>query len=92
MGSFPTHKAAIIRLYLEGLLTPQIAHNTYHSKHAVDRYIRSFERVRLLSEKFSRHELPLLTGMPERLIDEYLTLVEEHGLTTTDTTTHEMSS
>lgn len=92
MGSFPTHKAAIIRLYLEGLLTPQIAHNTYHSKHAVDRYIRSFEQVRLLSEKFSRHELPLLTGMPERPIDEYLTLIEEHGLTTTDTTTHAMSS
>ncbi|MDK1292834.1 MAG: DUF1670 domain-containing protein, partial [Actinomycetota bacterium] len=92
MGSFPTHKAAIVRLYLEGLLTPQIAHNTYHSKHAVDRYIRSFERVRLLSQKFSREELPLLTGMSLRLIDEYLTLIEEHGLTQQDTTAHAIST
>jgi len=91
MGSFPTHKAAIVRLYLEGLLTPQIAHNTYHSKHAVDRYIRSFEQVRLLSQKFPRDELPLLTGMPLRLIDEYLALIEEHGLTQQETT-HAMSS
>ena len=92
MGSFPTHKAAIVRLYLEGLLTPQIAHNTYHSKHAVDRYIRSFERVRLLSQKFSRDELPLLTGMSLRLINEYLTLIEEHGLTQQDTTAHAIST
>jgi hypothetical protein len=92
MGSFPTHKAAIVRLYLEGLLTPQIAHNTFHSKGAVDRYIRSFEQVRLLSQKFSRDELPLLTGMPLRLIDEYLTLIQEHGLTHHKHQTHALSS
>ena len=92
MGSFPTHKAAIVRLYLEGLLTPQIAHNTFHSKHAVDRYIRSFERVRLLSEKFTRDELPLLTGMSLRLIDEYLALIQEHGLTHHKHQTHALSS
>jgi hypothetical protein len=91
MGSFPTHKTAIVRLYLEGLLTPQIAHNTFHSKRAVDRYIRSFEQVRLLSQKFPRDELPLLTGMPLRLIDEYLTLIEKHGLAHKETS-HAMSS
>jgi hypothetical protein len=32
MGSWPTHKAAIIRLYLEGLTIPEIASRTYHSK------------------------------------------------------------
>jgi hypothetical protein len=92
MGSFPTHKAAIVRLHLEGLLTPQIAHNTYHSKHAVDRYIRSFEQVRLLSQKFPRDELPLLTGMSLRLIDEYLALIQQHGLTQKDQTSHAASS
>ncbi|MFA5787269.1 MAG: DUF1670 domain-containing protein [Actinomycetota bacterium] len=78
MGSFPTHKAAIIRLYLEGLLTPEIASRTYHSKEAVDRYIRGFERVRLLASKFSREVLPLLTGMLPRLVEEYLKILEEH--------------
>ena len=80
MGSYPTHKAAVVRLYLEGLTTPDIAARTYHSKEAVDRYIRSFERVRLLAPKFSPEELPLLTGMSEGLVAQYLALLEEHGL------------
>jgi hypothetical protein len=80
MGSFPTHKAGIVRLYLEGLTTPDIAARTYHSKEAVDRYIRGFERVRLLAAKFAREELPLLTVMSEPLVDQYLALIDEHGL------------
>jgi hypothetical protein len=78
MGSFPTHKAAIIRLYLSGLTTPDIASRTYHSKDAVDRYIRGFERVRLLNRNYAREELPLLTGMSVHLIDQYLALINEH--------------
>lgn len=80
MGSFPTHKAAVVRLYLEGLTTPDIAARTYHSKEAVDRYIRGFERVRLLATKFAREELPLLTSMSPGLVDQYLELLEAHGL------------
>jgi len=80
MGSFPTHKAQVIRLYLGGLTTPNIASRTFHSKQAVDRYIRGFERVRLLAPKYAPEELPLLTGMSSRLIDEYLGLIDEHGL------------
>jgi Protein of unknown function (DUF1670) len=59
MGSWPTHKAAIVRLYLEGLTTPEIASRTYHAKKSVDRYIEGFERVRLLDTKHPREELPL---------------------------------
>jgi hypothetical protein len=80
MGCFPTHKAAVIRLYLSGLTTPAIAARTYHSKAAVDRYITGFERVRLLAPKFAPEELPLLTGMSERLVAQYLELLDEHGL------------
>jgi Protein of unknown function (DUF1670) len=58
MGSWPTHKAAIIRLYLDGLTTPEIASRTYHAKESVDRYIEGFERVRLLDAKHPREELP----------------------------------
>jgi hypothetical protein len=63
MGSWPTHKAAIVRLYLEGLTTPEIANRTHHAKKSVDRYIEGFERVRLLDAKHPREELPLLTGL-----------------------------
>jgi hypothetical protein len=83
MGRFPTHKAAVVRLYLEGLTTPDIAARTYHSKEAVDRYIRGFERVRLLAPKFAKEELPLLTGMSVDLIAEYLALLDDHGLQAT---------
>lgn len=78
MGCFPTHKAAIVRLYLDGLLTPDIARRTYHSKESVDRYIRGFERVRLLASKFPVEELPLLSGMSERVIEEYLALLNQY--------------
>jgi hypothetical protein len=78
MGCFPTHKAAIMRLYVQGMLTPDIARVTHHSKEAVDRYIKGFERTRLLATKFAREELPLLTGMPASLVDEYLALIHHH--------------
>lgn len=78
MGSYPTHKAIIVRLYLQGLLTPEIAARTYHTKESVDRYIRGFERVRLLAAKHAREELPLLTGMAPRVLDQYLELLDEH--------------
>jgi DNA-directed RNA polymerase specialized sigma24 family protein len=58
MGRSPTHKAAIVRLYLQGLTTPDIAARTAHSKQAVDRYLRDFERVRLLAGTYAREELP----------------------------------
>jgi hypothetical protein len=80
MGSFPTHKAAIVRLYLEGLTTPDIAARTYHSKDAVDRYIRGFERTRLLATKFSFEELPLLAGMSPHVVAQYVALIGEYGL------------
>jgi len=60
------------------MLTPDIARRTFHSKEADDRNIRGFERVRLLASKFAFEKLPLLTGMPASLVDQYLKLVEEH--------------
>lgn len=93
MGSYPTHKAIIVRLYLDGLTTPDIAARTYHSKEAVDRYIRGFERVRLLAAKHPREELPLLTGMAPRVVDQYLELLHEHlAATRADRRRHRVSS
>jgi hypothetical protein len=79
MGSYPTHKAAIVRLYIEGMLTPDIARRTFHSKEAVDRYIRGYERVRLLASKFAPEQLPVVTGMSPSLVRQYLELVNEHN-------------
>jgi hypothetical protein len=78
MGCWPTHKAAIIRLYLQGLTTPEIASRTHHSKMSVDRYIQGYERVRLLAAKHPCEELPLLTGIAPRVVAEYLAIIDEH--------------
>jgi hypothetical protein len=78
MGSWPTHKATIIRLYLEGVTNPEIASRTYHSKRSVDRYIEGFERARLLDAKHPREELPLLTGLAPRVVTQYLAILDEH--------------
>ena len=78
MGSWPTHKAMIIRLYVEGLTTPEIASRTYHAKKSVDRYIRDFEKVRLLDGKHAREELPLLTGLAPRVVAQYVAILDEH--------------
>jgi hypothetical protein len=80
MGSWPTHKAAIIRLYLEGLTTPEIASRTHHSKESVDRYIKGFERVRLLAAKHPQEELPLLCGLSPHVVTQYLAILDEHRL------------
>jgi Protein of unknown function (DUF1670) len=80
MGSWPTHKAAIIRLYLEGLTTPDIASRTYHAKRSVDRYIEGFERVRLLAAKHPPEELPLLCAMTPNVVAQYLAILDEHQL------------
>jgi len=80
MGSWPTHKAAIIGLYLEGLTTPEIAARTYHTKDNVDRYIRGFERVRLLAAKHPQEELPLLSGLSPNVVTQYLAILDEHQL------------
>jgi hypothetical protein len=80
MGSWPTHKGAIVRLYLEGLTTPEIASRTYHTKRSVDRYIEGFERVRLLAAKHEPEELPLLTAMTPSVVAQYLAILDEHNL------------
>lgn len=80
MGSWPTHKATIVRLYLEGLTTPEIASRTYHAKRSVDRYIEGFERVRLLAAKHPPEELALLCGMSPNLTAQYLAILEDHDL------------
>lgn len=45
-----THKREIITLYLEGYLTPEISRKTNHSKEAVDRYIKDYQKVETLWE------------------------------------------
>lgn len=80
MGRAPTHKGMIIDLYLRGFLTPDIAARTSHHPQSVDRYIKNFEVVRGLAQRFSPQEIPQLARIQPCVVDEYLAILEEHDL------------
>ncbi|MFQ6609257.1 MAG: DUF1670 domain-containing protein [Fidelibacterota bacterium] len=72
-----THKREIITLYLEGYLTPRIAVKTHHSKEAVDRYIRDFNRVKLLWEHdiTDLDKLSQTIRLSKRVVQQYVDLL-----------------
>ena len=76
LGMATTHKRIIVRLYLQGYLTPEIAKITDHSEEAVDRYIRAFEKVRLLRDKDIIY-IHRATGMSKWLIRQYMDILVE---------------
>jgi hypothetical protein len=76
LGMATTHKKVIIRLYLDGHITPEISRITNHSEEAIDRYIRSFEKVRLLRGKDVDY-IHRATGMGKWLVKKYLEILDE---------------
>lgn len=77
IGRAVTHKRIIIRLYLRGYLVPEIARMTGHSEHAVNRYIKSFNKVRLLKDRLDVRGISRTLEMSEYLVREYLSLLAE---------------
>jgi hypothetical protein len=76
IGSGQTHKKQIISDYLKGYLVPTICQRTNHSKDAVERYIRDFEAVKLLSSKFDDlNTISLVTRLSKGVISQYLDLI-----------------
>jgi len=74
-GSNPTHKAIILRLYEEGKAPPDIARATEHSLEAVDRYIKDYERVKvLLRQGLTVGEISLAIDRGESTVLQYYRL------------------
>jgi hypothetical protein len=75
-GGGQTHKKEIITLYLKGYLVPTICQKTNHSKDAVERYIRDFEAVKLLTTKFDDVDvISRLVRLSPRVVKQYLDLI-----------------
>jgi len=80
-----THKKEIITLYLQGYLTPTIAAKTKHSKEAVDRYIRDYERVKVVRTATADIDnISQILRLSKRVITQYLDLIPEHHLQNID--------
>ena len=76
IGSGQTHKKQIIAFHLKGYLVPTICQKTNHSKEAVERYIRDFESVKLLSTKFDDLDLiSRIIRLRPSVVKQYLDLI-----------------
>lgn len=76
IGPSMTHKKIIISLFLQNIPTPDIARRTSHTEEACDRYIKGFKRVRTLHGQLSPLEISRTLEMSERLVNEYIALIE----------------
>jgi hypothetical protein len=77
-GGRTTHKRQILRLYEQGMAPPDIARATNHSLTAVDRYIRDYERVKVLLNKgLTLGEIGHAIGRGKRTVIEYRDIVLE---------------
>jgi hypothetical protein len=78
-GMRPTHKCEVIALYEAGLDETDIARRTGHSQSSVGRYIRDYERVKLLlAHETVPEQIPMLTGMQPNVVKAYVKLVAEY--------------
>jgi hypothetical protein len=78
-GSRPTHKGEIVRLYETGLEPPDIARETGHSLKSVERYLKDYERVRLLLKRgMGTEEISSLIGRGKRVVVEYVELARQY--------------
>ena len=76
IGGGQTHKKEIISDYLSGYLVPSICQRTNHSKEAVERYIRDFEAIKMLSSKFDDiNTISLVTRLSKSVVNQYIDLL-----------------
>lgn len=78
-GVQPTHKAEIIALYEQGLDETEVARQSHHAQSSVGRYIRDYERVKLLYKRqVPQDNMPRLLDMRPSVIEAYVELVEKY--------------
>lgn len=79
VGRGQTHKAAIIKLYLEDHTYSDIKRKTRHSIGAIKRYLESFSKV-LMAKHFGINnlsELSSVTGLSKYLIKQYIQIISD---------------
>lgn len=78
-GMRPTHKAEVIALYEAGVDEVAIARRSHHASVSVGRYIRDYERVKLLQQRqIDPEEMAPLVGLQPGVVRAYLKLLRQH--------------
>ena len=79
IGPGVSHKKRIVELYVKGDEYTDIGRKTKHSSEAIMRYIKDFARVLVLHEEgYSRGEIRVVSGLSEKVLGEYLELIEAY--------------
>jgi hypothetical protein len=78
-GCRPTHKGEIIRLFERGLEPPDIARETAHNLKSVERYLKDYERVKLLlKRRLQAEEISSMIGRGRTVVLEYIQIAREY--------------
>jgi hypothetical protein len=81
IGRSITHKVKIINIYTQNYSTKDIARATSHATSSVDRYIRDFQRVKILCGRgMILSEIAYITSLSENLVTEYIKIAKEQVL------------
>jgi hypothetical protein len=65
-------------MWLKGYEYSDIELRTNHSPASIQNYIENFKKVVCLKDEMGIDDIRIVTGMSERLIKEYLDLIEEY--------------
>jgi len=78
-GSQPSHKKEIVRLSEQGLEPPDIARQTNHSLKSVERYLKDYERVKLLLKRgLAVPEISSTIGRGQQVVFEYVDIARQY--------------
>lgn len=78
-GVRPTHKAEIVALYEEGKDEADIARQSNHAQSSVGRYLRDYERVKLLlSHHMTTEQIGPMAGLRPSVVNAYVKLVQKY--------------
>lgn len=77
-GASPSHKGQIVRLFEQGKEPPDIAYETSHSLKSVERYLKDYERVRMLLKSGNDvNAISVMIGRGRKVVLEYVDIARE---------------
>jgi hypothetical protein len=78
-GSSPTHKAQIIRLFEQGKEPPDVAYESGHSLKSVERYLKDYERVKMLLKSGNDVDaISMMINRGRKVVLEYIKIAQEY--------------
>jgi hypothetical protein len=78
-GMRPTHKAEIVALYEQGMDEADISRHSKHAQCSVGRYLRDYERVKLLlSHNIPIEQISPMTGLQPTVVEAYVKLARQY--------------